>query len=379
MLKVANVIEEGRYAGPQVRIIAVAERLKENGIETVVVFPKKGSDKFCKKLTEKGIKVRRLSLHRLTKQKSHLLKYFLFFIPEVFALYRRIKKERVDIVHCNGSWQIKGVIAGRLGGAKVIWHLNDTQMPVFINIIFKFLALYFCDAFIAAGKRVQVYYLSDQRFSEKQTMVIQAPVDTSLFDPQKNKDDPKIVNCNGIKIITVGNLNRIKGIEHFVEMASILSKQYNNLSFFVIGPHFKSQKNYSEKISVMVRNLNLRNLHFYGPSDAVASILTAADIYVCSSIAEASPISVWEAMSMAKPIVSTDVGDVAKFVKNGKNGFVVPIKDSTALAEKVSILIENKELRRKFGQQARETAVKHLDIKICAKKHAQLYREIMNE
>ncbi len=80
---------------------------------------------------------------------------------------------------------------------------------------------------------------------------------------------------------------------------------------------------------------------------------------------------------MAKPIVSTNVGDVAKFIKDGENGFIVPIKDTAAMAEKIGLLIENKELRRKFGRQARETAVKHLDVENCVKKHVQLYRKVM--
>jgi len=378
MLKVANVIEEGRYGGPQSRIAAVAEKLKRNDIETVVAFPKKDSKVFYKKLTEKGIQTRRLSQHRLTKQKSHLLKYFVFFIPEVFALYRFFKKERVDIVHCNGSWQIKGVIAGRLSRAKVIWHLNDTQTPTVVNIFFKFLALYFCDAFISSGERVSSYYLNGPRFSIKKTMIICPPVDAFIFDPEKVEEDRKLSQSMGIKIITVCNLSQTKGVKYFIEMASMLNKKYDNLNFFVIGSHFESQKKYSEKIFRMVENLKLKNFHFYGPSDHVASLLKSADIFVCSSISESGPMTVWEAMSMAKAIVSTDVGDVAKFIENGENGFVVPIKDGAALAEKVSILIENKELRRKFGQRARETAVKHLDIEICAKKHAQLYREIMN-
>jgi len=57
----------------------------------------------------------------------------------------------VDIVHCNGAWQVKGIIAGKLAGAKVVWHLNDTRMPFFIKVVFSFLAVSSCDAFIAAG------------------------------------------------------------------------------------------------------------------------------------------------------------------------------------------------------------------------------------
>lgn len=378
-IKVANIIMEGRFGGPQARIAAVAERLKEYGIETIVVFPKKNSDLFYKKLSEKSIQMRQLNLHRLTKEKSHLIKYILLFIPEVISLYKLIKKEHVNIVHCNGSWQIKGVIAGRLARAKVIWHLNDTQMPAFVNIIFKLLASHFCDAFIAASERVRAYYLSDKKYLKKQLTIIQAPVDTSIFDPYKVKENKKIAQFQGIKIVTIANLNPIKGIEYFIKMVSILNTQYNNLFFFVVGLHLSSQKKYSEKILKLAEKLKLKNLYFYGQSDNIPSVLKAADIYVCTSIAEASPISVWEAMAMAKPIVTTNVGDVAQFIKNGENGFVVPIKDAVAVAEKIALLIKDEELRRKLGSNARKVAIKYLDIEICAKKHAQFYREVMNK
>jgi glycosyltransferase involved in cell wall biosynthesis len=244
-------------------------------------------------------------------------------------------------------------------------------------MIFKLLALNFCDTFITAGGKVKEYYFSDKRFSQKQIVEIQSPVDTSVFAPSQVKEDYKIASYPGLKIITVGNINPLKGIEYLIKMASILSKQYNGLNFFVVGPHYRSQQKYSEKMREMVKKLKLINFHFYGQADNVSSILKAADIYVCSSIAEASPVSVWEAMSMAKPIVSTDVGDIARFIKNGENGFVVPIRDAVDLADKVRALIQNKELREEMGQKSRNVAVKYLDIDIGAKKHALLYKQLI--
>ena len=284
----------------------------------------------------------------------------------------------MDIVQCNGSWQIKGVIAGSLSGAKVVWFLNDTQMPLLLRMIFRRLALICCDAVIANGNRAKKYYLDDLRLISIPFEVIQSPVDTSIFEPEKVEKDRKIMNCPGLKIVTVGNVNPLKGIEYFIEMASILNRLYDDLDFFVVGPRFDSQRVYSDKILRLIKQYGLKNLHFYGPSDNIPSVLKAADIYVCSSIAEASPISVWEAMSMEKAIVSTGVGDVANFIKDGESGFVVPIKDAAALAEKVGVLIEDEELRKKFGQKAREVAVKHLDIDICVKKHADFYQKIIN-
>ncbi|MFX0141723.1 MAG: hypothetical protein ACFFDN_49250, partial [Candidatus Hodarchaeota archaeon] len=67
-LKVANIILEGRLGGPQTRILLVAEKLKKKyGIETIVIMPKKDSELFYSKLVEKGIKAKRLNLHKLTK------------------------------------------------------------------------------------------------------------------------------------------------------------------------------------------------------------------------------------------------------------------------------------------------------------------------
>jgi len=379
MIKVVNITMEGRYAGPHAFIAAIAERLKSENIETVVVFPDKDSDVFLRKLCVIDVAAKKLPLHRLAKDKRLLIKYVIFFIPELFSLYKLIVRIGANIVHCNHSWQIKGVLAAKLARKPVVWTIHETQMPTSINIIFRFLALHFCDAFITAGEKVRAYYLSDGRFSEKQIVEIQAPVDTSIFDPEKVKKDRKIRNYSGVKIVTVGNVNPLKGIEYFMEMASILGKQHGDLNFFVVGPHYSSQKRYSKKLRKTVEDLKLKNFHFCGQTEDVPSVLKSADIYVCSSVAEASPISVWEAMSMAKPIVSTDVGDVARFIKNGENGFIVPIKDARALAEKVALLIQEQEMRREFGLKAREAAINHLDLEICTQKHTKLYTELMKE
>ena len=370
---------EGRYGGPHAFIAACADKLKNYGIDTVVVFPDQDSDFFLRKLCAIGVAAKRLRLHRLTKEKKHLIKYALLFIPEVISLYKLYKKDGIDIVHCNNSWQFKGVIAGRLARKKTVWHLHETSTPFFINIIFKLLAKNFADAFITAGEKARKYYLSDQRLSSKPILEIQAPVDTLIFDPDKVEKDRKIAKYVGLKIVTVGNVNPLKGIEYFVEMSSILNRSYNHLSFFVVGPHFASQKAYSEKIMRMAQKFHSNNLHFYGSSENIPSVLKAADIYICSSIAEASPISAWEAMSMGKAIVSTDVGDVAKFITDGENGFVVPIKDAAALVKKAALLIDNSDLRKKIGIKAREIAVTNLDVDICVKKHAAFYRKIMDE
>lgn len=378
-IKVANIIEEGRYGGPQARIIAIAKRLKDKGIEIVVILPKNNSGIFQKRLDQNTIRSMPIRLHRLTRDIRHLSGYFIFFISELLKLIRIIKTEKFDIINCNSSHQIKGALAAKLAGAKVVWHLEDTRSrPKIVKWLFLLLAPHVCDIFIPVGQRVEACYLSGSSLIKKPHFEIQAPVDTRFFDPALVDEDQIMARNGCLNIVTVGNVNPAKGFEFFIKMAQLLNAKYDDLQFFVIGNHFDSQKKYSNMLFSLLKRIKIENLFFKEGVIDVRPYLKAATIYVCSSIHEASPMSVWEAMSMAKPIVSTDVGDVSRFIINGKNGFIVPPLSSEDLAEKGEMLLRNEELRKHFSERARKTAVESLDIDICAKKHAQAYRFVLN-
>ncbi len=117
-LRVLTLTEEGRWGGPQARIALIAERLKRMGVETLVVAPVKDSGELHRRLQQLNVRHRLLKLHRLTRERTILFKYFVFFLAEVARLVRLINDEDVDIIHCNGCWQIKGVIAGVITGKK---------------------------------------------------------------------------------------------------------------------------------------------------------------------------------------------------------------------------------------------------------------------
>jgi len=374
--RIANVIEEGRYGGPQARIVAVAEKAQLKGVKTIIICPEKEIDRFYNEASERGVAIRPVPMNRLGKNPVQILKYFLTFPKEVFLLRKLLKKENIDIVHCNSARQYKGVLAGRFSGKKVIWHLQDTFSPTIIKVIF-FIIAFFMNYFIAAGKRVQQYYLGRFPLIRKPVKVIQAPVDTEFFVPKLVCEDKRIASSPGIKIVSVGNINPAKGYPYFVDAASYFRHEKGAVSFWIVGGALESQRSYYNSLLIKAKSASLKNLYLYGPSIDVRSVLKPCDIYVCSSIHEASPISVWEAMSMGKAIVSTDVGDVRRFIKDGHNGFVVPIGDGKALAEKIRVLIDDPVLRKKFGKKAREVAVKKLDLSVTVKNHLEVYRECL--
>jgi len=89
-------------------------------------------------------------------------------------------------------------------------------------------------------------------------------------------------------------------------------------------------------------------------------------------------MAVWEAMAMEKPVVSTDVGAVRDFIKDGQSGYVVPIKNSKELFNKVDFLLNNPQKMKSIGKQARNVAKQNLDILIAAGKYKYFYKKIIS-
>ena len=92
---------------------------------------------------------------------------------------------------------------------------------------------------------------------------------------------------------------------------------------------------------------------------------------------EGLPKSVIEAEAIGRPVVTTDSVGCRDTVIDGKNGFMVPIKDSDALAAALKKLIDNPELRQTMGKNAREFAVSKFDINDVVKVHLDVYKAII--
>jgi glycosyltransferase involved in cell wall biosynthesis len=373
------VIEEGRFGGPQARITHVAPPLRALGIETTVLLPKADSGAFRKALSESGTPFVPLPLHRLSKDKRDLAAYLLYFPLEVLALYRTLRRLRPDVVHCNGAHQVKGAIAARLASIPVVWHLNDTYGLGPIKKLFGAVARRCASGFIVASRKVYETYLAGTAFTELPCTEIHAPVDMHRFDPDTAAANPRISAHPGVKILNIANINPIKGHEYLVDAAALINRDSAGVGFFIGGLALESQLGYYRGIKARMEAQGVGNLAFLGPLDNVPGALKAADIFILTSIAEASPTAVWEAMAMGKAVVSTDVGSVSQYIEHGVSGFVVPPRDPRAMAECVGLLIRDPGLRESMGRAAMSMARERLSLERAAALHADVYRRIAIE
>lgn len=377
ILHVLNILEEGKIGGPQVRIIGVASALEEE-IKTTIIMPKENSDEFRMLCQNNSLGFKVFSISRITKEWKVAVRYIFGSLFEIINLSRYFKKSDASLVHVSGgSWQFKGVIAGKLAGKIIVWHLNDTSMPKFIRIIFSLLNRY-VNGFIFASERTKRYY-SPLIKLKKLEFVIPPPVDTFKFSPfmDYEGDESLIQTFKGkIVISTVGNISPVKGVDIFIKAAAKLNDTFNAVEFIVIGPIFKNQHRYFKKLKELCELKNLTNIRFVGGRSDLRPLLKRSDIFVCSSYSESGPMSLWEAMSMEKPIISTDVGDVSLYVKHGESGYIIPVGDDLAMAGYMRKLINYPIERLEMGKKARKVVMKELDIKHCASKHIEAYNAL---
>lgn len=374
-IKVANILEEGKVGGPAHRVVRVSEALPEN-INTIILMPKANSAEFVKLCEQSNIKFQKLNISGLSKDTTALLKYLFLSPIETLKLYNYLKKESFDIVHVSGgSWMVKGVIAGYLAKTKVIWHINDTNMPKLIRIIFSKIAP-LATSFVFASERSKAYY-QPLIHDNKPWDLIPSLVDMKRFDPSISFPIKHSIPNWENKIIVgiVGNISPVKGIETFIK-AAIQTGNPNEFKFIIIGNIFKSQINYYNEMLKLIPNNYQELIEFIGGVTDVRPYLSKIDIYVCSSNYESSPIAVWEAMAMEKAIISTDVGDVPLYIDNDKNGIVVPTSDYKAIADNILKLSKDESKRKSFGKLARKTIEKHLSLELCVERHISTYNKI---
>jgi glycosyltransferase involved in cell wall biosynthesis len=119
-------------------------------------------------------------------------------------------------------------------------------------------------------------------------------------------------------------------------------------------------------------------LGWVGGQDKI-NILCKADVFVLPSHFEGLPVSLIEAMFAGLPIVSTPVGGIPDFFKDGVNGFLFQVGDSQALAEKIVCLLQNLSLRKKIGQHNRSQASKLFDGNVIVKSLCRIYDEAIEK
>lgn len=160
-------------------------------------------------------------------------------------------------------------------------------------------------------------------------------------------------------VISVRKHEPIYGVEYLIDAVSDVVNRVPKCRFLVVG-----QGSLSNKLREKVRELAIEEyVKFVGEVERedVLAYLSAADIYVSTSLSDGTSASLLEAMTLGVPSIVTDIPGNREWVENGWNGLLVPVKDPRQLAKKIIQLVENKDLRKQISKNALKTVKTRAD------------------
>lgn len=162
-----------------------------------------------------------------------------------------------------------------------------------------------------------------------------------------------------VTFLLVARLLRAKGIFEYANAARIVKKKHSNVRFILLGGLDENPSSITTaEVQVWV---NEGTLEWHGHVP-VQSWLKQTSVFVLPSYREGVPASTQEAMAMGRPVITTNVPGCRETVIDGLNGYLVPVRDPQALAEKMCFFVENPERIRTMGLESRRIAEERFDV-----------------
>ena len=213
-------------------------------------------------------------------------------------------------------------------------------------------------------------------------------VDTNRFRPATS-DDRARLRCElqwperDPVIVFVGFFSRDKRPDLLFRAWSRLSAEGRLSKLVYIGAtastYFEIDRSMAAQIRVEAARLGRADdVLFVEATHAVDRYLRAADVFVLSSVREAHPVALLEAMSCGLPVIASRLpGSTDVIIENGVNGCLVPPDDEAAMANALSAMLGNPAMAGAMGSRARDSVVSRYDIRQTAERWLDAYYAVL--
>lgn len=352
----------------------IAVKAKEAGYDVTIVAKDTGKASVIKNL---GLNFIDLPMNSVGMDPLEELQTLSF-------LYSLYKKEKPDIVHHVGLkailWgglaakraKIKGVV-NAISGLGVFF--SEDNQSVLSKIIIRLLKyshnrkrLYT----IFQNNEDKALFLKAGIITEQNVVFIKGSgVDLNIF---KYREEPV---SEKIKVVLTARMIVDKGIFILTEAAELLRTEYEDkVQFLLCGGLDKNPNAIKEE--ELKRVCDGKYITWLGYCSNVKEILENSHIVTLPSYyKEGLPKSLIEATAIGRPIITTDSIGCRDTVIDGYNGFLIPIKNSGALADRLKVLFDDEELRIRLGVNSRAYAEQYFSLDTVIKQHIETYNKLI--
>lgn len=290
---------------------------------------------------------------KLTKEKSFDLSHSFFSVPCGFLSWWFWKTKRIPYIIS-------------LRGADVPGYSD--RFTFIYKLITPLIKVIWQKARFVISNSQGLKDLALQSAPQQPIGIIYNGIDTQEFFPRENSTEATK------NIIVVSRLTQRKGIDYLIEAMSEVSKAVPQSRLILAG-----DGNAREELEEKTRSLGLQNsIIFRGLIDhklLAKEIYQKADIFVLPSLNEGMSNTMLEALASGLPLIATPTGGSEELIKEGVNGYIVPMKNSQILAEKIITVLQNDNLRIRLGENSRQKA-ESLSWEKVAESYKKLYQKI---
>ena len=299
------------------------------------------------------------------------------FDPATYPdLLKVLRAKRADVVHLHGygATTFGRLCAWRMGIPAILHeHANHGDTPWFQKIADGFLAPH-TDLAIAVSESTGEFTTRARLMPAERTKVVYLGAPLDEFARARSADEVAAARADlGIAPGTtaIGTITRLmpsKGNQYLVEAAPKILASHPDVRFFMVG---EGELQADLEQQARARNLGDRFV-FSGFKRDVAAALSAFDLVVFPSLWEGTPLTVFEALAMGKPIVATDADGLLDVLTDRQDALIVPKANADALAAAVVELLEHPDVANSLSREARKTG-QHYDIAAFVRKMERLY------
>ena len=297
------------------------------------------------------------------------------FPKAIFQLKTWLRQNKIDIIQTHlYDASIVGLLAAKLAGTplKILTGHHSHEMPFYKGkptfwvewLSSRFLA----DHFIAPSEQMREVFIECEGVPEKKIAVVHHGFDLSkLKHSETGRERIRKEFDLEDKVVfgAVGKIFWIKDFPTLIKAFAPIAKADANNVLMIVGEGDQGE------LLELTKELSVEDqVIFTGRRSDMVDLFSAMDVFVHPSLAESFGLVIAEAMAMGKPLICTDVGIAREIIKDGKNGFIVPVGDEKKLGVAMKSILSKRGNWEEMGKLNHET-VQHF----TAEKMAEGYKE----
>jgi len=299
-------------------------------------------------------------------------------------LSKFIKGQAFDLVHTHSTKAgFIGRIASKLAGVPIVVHtVHGLPFHDFNgswrNHVYKLaerLAGKMSDCLICVSEKDRILAIKEGMVPDVRAVTIPPGIDLDRYRPDLRTSAREQLGLqpSGRIVGMIARLDTQKAPEDFLLAAERVLERLPDVTFLLVGdgklrPHLLQL--------VRAKNLSSRFI-LAGARTEIPEILSILDVFVLPSLWEGLPITILEAMAMAKPVIATAIPGNMEIVKDNVTGLLVPPRNPQRLSEAIISLLSDQDRAKMMGQEARKLIQDRYDSKRMTARIQELYLHLL--